>query len=80
MGLTSGVLKIAIATYQFTSYALRWKDLHSRNGIRSTKPLSPPFPSHGFMMTAFSGCNAACSGLVSIMITLLRSRFKYERS
>jgi hypothetical protein len=48
--------------------------------MRSTNPLSPPFPSHGFMMTAFSGCNAACSGFVSIMITLLRSRFRYERS
>jgi len=48
--------------------------------MRSTNPLSPPFPSHGFMMTAFSGCNAACSGFVSIMITLERSRFKYERS
>ncbi len=53
---------------------------HSKNGIRSTNPLSPGLPSHGLTMIAFSGCIATCSGLVSMRMTLDRSLFRYERS
>lgn len=48
--------------------------------MRSTSPLSPPLPSHGLMTMAFSGCRAECSALVSSIITLDRSRFRYDRS
>lgn len=48
--------------------------------MRATSCLSLGSPSHLGRMMAFSDCSFTWSGFVSTMITLDRSRFKYDRS
>jgi hypothetical protein len=43
-------------------------------------PLSFGSPFHFGMTMAFSGCVETCSGSVSSEMTVLRGRFRYDRS
>ena len=55
-------------------------DVHSRKGIMATRFLSWGSPFHLGKITAFSGCAEVCSGSVSSMTTLDRSRLRYDKS
>lgn len=58
----------------------RFTVLPSRNGIISISPRSLGSPCHGGMITALSGCKAACSGLLSIKITFSKGLLRNDRS